>query len=92
MSKTISHILAELETKVAIVTVLINTKEDQRGNMDPNAILLEIENLIIEMQDLLGLTAKDDLLKELTGMLDEHPDGWEGDCYCTTCIEAMNCQ
>lgn len=38
--------------------------------------------------DLTGANAQHALLMEITGMMDCHPEGWEGDCNCNECRTA----
>jgi len=41
----------------------------------------------IEIQ--MGLAAQHNKLVKLTTMLDEHPEGWDGECHCQTCRESV---
>lgn len=38
----------------------------------------------------LGLNEAHELIMELTRMLDDHPEAWEGDCECRSCLEDNN--
>ncbi len=41
----------------------------------------------LEIRKILGLAAAHDRLIELTMLLDEHPEKWDGPCWCQSCIE-----
>ena len=42
---------------------------------------------VTRINERLGLNAAHELMLELTRMLDEHPEGWQGDCECVTCMD-----
>ncbi len=48
---------------------------------------IKIEELTSTIDKMLGLAAKHGLIIELSSLLDEHPEGWEGPCECKSCIE-----
>ena len=36
----------------------------------------------------IGLNGRDSLMMELSGKLQEHPEGWEGECFCVECLNS----
>jgi len=58
---------------------------------DPDSVVRyakEIQPELAKIWEMLGLTDAHDLLLKLTGMLDEHPEGWDGDCACLSCLNS----
>ncbi len=45
-----------------------------------------IHTFVTEIETQLGLEAQHHQLMKLTGMLDEHPEGWDGECACKECM------
>ncbi len=67
--------------------------EISKAQMDENATLKMVYlgsaiSFIVEVEMQLGLEDERELLTELSTLLDEHPDGWEGPCNCYECRTA----
>lgn len=45
-----------------------------------------IHTFAAEIEEQLGIADKHRDLMKLTAMLDEHPEGWSGDCACRECM------
>ncbi len=81
--------VAELETVsdcLASIAVSLTILQSEMNRTCINAELGKIHAAVGQIEEILGLAKKHDLLMELTGLLEEHPDGWEGDCICPDCL------
>ena len=84
--KTIDHLLQSIEVLAGAIQLDADNKEI---NLDWGKIhgkACDINIAIWEIREQLGLHKQEDLLLELTSMLDEHPEKWEGPCICLSCL------
>lgn len=93
MSKTIAlihpgsgNVSRQLSEIVIKATMITNTTEDPIVKRDAGDCIAAAS--AISQQ--LGLDDAHELMMELTRLLDEHPEGWEGDCECKSCVEDNN--
>ena len=47
-----------------------------------------VDAALMKMRVMTGLADEYEKRLALTRLLDEHPEGYEGDCECTTCLDA----
>ena len=85
--KTIDHLLQGVEAKAGAIQIDADSKEHTLDWENIHAFARDINVAIWEIREQLGLHAKENLLDELTEMLDEHPEKWEGPCLCKSCLE-----
>lgn len=82
---TVSMQLSEISVKACMIVSLINSNRyDERIEEYAN----DCRAASGRISEMLGLTAAQELTLELTRMLDEHPEGWEGPCECNGCLDA----
>lgn len=77
---TISDCLAVLTINLTI----INSNIDMAKR---NICIDNCHKAASRISEMTGLEASHELMLELTRLLDEHPDGWEGACECSDCME-----
>ena len=84
--KTIDHLLQSIEAKAGAIQIDADSKEHTLSWEKIHAWARDIKVEISEIREQLGLHKQEDLLLELTSMLDEHPEKWDGPCICLSCL------
>lgn len=80
---TVSRQLSEIVVKSTMITGSTDNPKIKEYAGDCMAAASKISGL-------LGLGEARELTLELTRMLDEHPEGWEGPCECPGCIQVSD--
>lgn len=84
--KTIDYYLQSIEAKAGAIQIDADSKEHGLDWQKIHSMARDINLAIWQIREQLGLYAKENLLDELTSMLDEHPEEWDGPCLCKSCM------
>lgn len=87
---TIDALLNSILAKAGAIQLDADSKEHTLDWKKVHNWARDINVLVLEIQERLGLANKDELLLSLTMMLDEHPEKWDGPCLCKSCLEAAS--
>lgn len=86
VEKTIDYYLQFIEAKAGAIQIDADSKMHGLDWPKIHSMARDINVAIWEIRKQLGLHAKENLLDELTAMLDEHPEQWDGPCLCKSCL------
>ncbi len=87
MSKSIDELLQGIEVKAGAIQLDADSKEHALDWKKVHGWARDINIDIHDIREQLGFLAHESRLIELTMLLDEHPEEWDGPCMCKMCLE-----
>ncbi len=84
---SIDDFLKEIAVKVGTIQLEADCNEHNLDWKRIHELGQDIAAAVWNARELLGFHNHENQLIELTTMLDEHPEKWEGPCMCKMCLE-----
>jgi len=89
MSKpSIDDLLQSIATKSGAIQMDADCNEHALDWEKVHEWAQDISIAVWDIREQMGFHGHENLLTELTMMLDEHPEKWDGPCWCKMCLEA----
>ncbi len=86
--KTIEHSLQNIMKLAGAIQIDADSKEHTLDWKKVHEWARDVVISAIDIRNVLGLNRIEDGLIDLTEMLDEHPEGYDGPCWCMDCRES----
>jgi len=84
---TVDSLLQEIVVKAGVIQLEADSKEHNLDWKKIHELGQDIAIAVWSARKQLGFHDHENQLIDLTMMLDEHPEGWEGPCMCKMCLE-----